>query len=87
MVKIKTAKLSPKMVQVISALGARVRAERKARKLNQQQLADLAGVGINFVSQLEGGKATAHIGRVVAVLQVLGLQLDLVRGKEGLRVL
>lgn len=58
-------------------LGAVVMTRRKERKLTQQQFADLAGVGRRFVSELEGGKPTAEIGKTLQVLQALGIDLTI----------
>jgi len=56
-------------------LGAFVAVRRKAKRLSQQDFGDLAGVGRRFVSELEGGKETAQIGKVMKVLQALGIDL------------
>lgn len=57
------------------ALGALVRARRKAAGLTQAQAAGLAGVGNRFFSELERGKATLELGLVLQVLDRLGLEL------------
>ena len=59
----------------MSELGIRVRDRRKQVGLTQQQLADEAGVGLVFVSQIENGKETAQIGRVLKLLEALGLEV------------
>lgn len=41
-------------------LGSSIRQERKAQKMSQQSLGELAGTGLNFVSQLERGKSTGR---------------------------
>lgn len=64
-------------------IGKAIRQERKAQKLTQQQLGELAGTGLNFVSQIEKGKATARLDKVLALLKILGLELQVVRGKKG----
>lgn len=56
-------------------LGALVRAERKAQKLTQEELASLAGVGARFLRELEAGKASCQIGLGLDVLHALGLDL------------
>ncbi len=56
-------------------LGEFVALRRKAKKLSQQDFGDLAGVGRRFVSELEGGKETAQIGKVIKVLQAIGIDL------------
>ena len=65
-------------------LGKIIRHERKKRDLTQTELGDLSGTSINFISQVEAGKETAHIGKVLKVLQILGIQLEVVYGSKGL---
>jgi len=64
--------------QAIADLAARVRATRKLHGLTQTQLAGLSGTGLRFVSELERGKPTVALDKVVAVLSTLGLQLQVV---------
>lgn len=64
-------------------LGLAIEAERKRRRLTQTQLANLTNTSINFVSQVERGKKTAQIGKVIDILQILGLQLVIERGSAG----
>jgi HTH-type transcriptional regulator / antitoxin HipB len=65
----------PKKIGSMEELGRLIAARRKARKYTQQEFADLAGVGKRFVVELEGGKQTAEIGKVLQVLNALGLDL------------
>jgi len=65
-------------------LAYHTRKERKALGLTQQQLADLAGTSMLFVSQLERGKKTLRLDKVLPVLKVLGLEFCLRRGKSGI---
>lgn len=55
---------------------ARVRAERKSRKMTQQQLADSAGVALRTVQMFESGKAQLQPANLRAVLGVLGIDPD-----------
>jgi HTH-type transcriptional regulator/antitoxin HipB len=64
-------------------LGHAIEAERKKRQLTQTQLAQLSNSSINFISQVESGKATAQIGKVLEVLNVLGLELHIEKGSKG----
>lgn len=82
--KPKTLKNSNKTTNVSHELGKIIRQERKSRNLTQTALGDLCGTSINFVSQIEAGKDTAHIGKVLRVLQILGIQLEIVYGSKGL---
>lgn len=67
----------------VSILGEAIEAERKRRKLTQSQLAALSDTSINFISQIERGKQTAQIGKVVDVLKILGMQLAIEKGTAG----
>jgi y4mF family transcriptional regulator len=57
------------------AIGRCVRAQRKAQGATQAELAALCGVGVRFVSDLENGKPTAELARVLKVLGCLGLEV------------
>jgi len=52
-----------------------VRKRRKELSLTQVQCADYCGVGHRFFSELENGKVSLHIGKVLNVLQMLGINL------------
>lgn len=67
-------------------LGRALRARRRALKLNQAELAQLSGVGLAFLYDLEHGKPTVRIDKLLAVLAVLGLELHLREGKQTLSV-
>ena len=58
-------------------IGRIVREARRAQGLRQDQLAGAAGVGVRFLVELEAGKATAQIGKALAVLAALGCNLRL----------
>ena len=66
-----------------SQFGEAVRHFRKLRGLNQQQLADLAGCSIMYVSQLERGKETAELGKALRILEVLDVELSFAERKRG----
>ena len=55
-----------------------IKQRRDARKLSQKELAELAGVGQRFVSELERGKPTVRVAEVNKVLAVFGKQLGIV---------
>lgn len=60
-------------------LGTVIAARRKARGYSQQEFADLAGVGRRFISEVESGKPTAEIGKILQVLTALGIDVHLRR--------
>jgi len=56
-------------------LPADVRARRRDLGLRQADLADLSGTSERFIRELEHGKATLRLDKVIAVLDALGLEL------------
>ena len=58
-------------------IGRIVRATRRAQGLRQDQLAGAANVGVRFLSELEAGKKTAQVGKVLAVLTALGCEMNI----------
>ena len=62
-------------IQNAAELGRKVRELRRAQKITQAQLAGLANTGIRFISDLENGKETCHIGKVLRVLETLGVDM------------
>ncbi|WP_241127770.1 helix-turn-helix transcriptional regulator [Novosphingobium terrae] len=59
----------------VADVGQRIREARRAMGMTQQSFADLAGVGRRFLSELEHGKASLEMGRVLAVCQAAGIKL------------
>ena len=57
----------------VNALAKAIREARKAHGLTQAELAGLSGTGLRFVNELEHGKPTVSLSKVLAVLAVLGL--------------
>lgn len=64
-------------LEIVSAsdLGRLVRRAREGRHLSQQSFADLAGVGRRFLSELENGKSTLELGKVLKVANAAGISL------------
>lgn len=58
-------------------IGKRVRDTRKKMGVTQKDLALTSGTGLRFVIDLEKGKSTCQIGKVLTVLQTLGIVLAL----------
>ncbi len=58
-------------------IGNAIRAKRKADGLTQADAAALCGVGTRFLGELERGKETAQVGKMIRILQGLGLTLQL----------
>lgn len=60
----------------VDQIGAIVRQARLAQGLRQDQLAAASGVGVRFLVELERGKPTVRLGKVLAVLDALGCRLQ-----------
>ncbi|MBO9188059.1 MULTISPECIES: helix-turn-helix transcriptional regulator [Rhizobium] len=71
-----------KQVSSPAEIGALVRSTRKAQNLRQDELAGVSGVGLRFIVDLEAGKPTAQIGKVLQVLQTLGCSIDILAPGE-----
>jgi y4mF family transcriptional regulator len=66
-------------------IGSIVREERKAQGLRQQELAAASGVGVRFIVDLEAGKPTLQLGKVIHVLTTLGCDLSVVKPPSHIR--
>lgn len=58
-----------------SDLGVQIRKKRKRLKLTQTEFAEMCNVGTRFISELENGKPTLEIDKVIKVAAGLGLNL------------
>lgn len=70
-------------VHSTAQIGQRVRQTRQQLGLTQPQLALAVGVGIRFIVDLEAGKPTVRLDKVLQVLSGLGLVLQ-ITGSTGL---
>lgn len=70
--------LAPQPRSILSAadIGSMVRTTRTRLKINQQEFADLAGVGRRFISELEAGKPTLEFDRVLRVCAAAGIDVS-----------
>jgi HTH-type transcriptional regulator / antitoxin HipB len=58
-------------------IGKYIRSRRQSLGITQKQLAMTSGTGVRFIIDLEKGKLTCHMGKVLVVLQTLGVILML----------
>jgi HTH-type transcriptional regulator/antitoxin HipB len=68
-----------------SALATAVRRRRKTLDLTQVELGELAECSTRFVHQVENGKPTVRLDKLLDVLQVLGLELQISRGRGRIK--
>ncbi|MBS1785819.1 MAG: helix-turn-helix transcriptional regulator [Acidobacteria bacterium] len=58
-------------------IGSLVRKARKAQGLRQDELAGVANVGTRFIVDLEAGKPTVQLEKVLSVLAALGCRISI----------
>jgi len=60
-----------------SEIGDFLRKRRKQLNVTQKDLALTSKTGLRFIIDLERGKVTCQIGKVLTVLQTLGIKIEL----------
>jgi HTH-type transcriptional regulator/antitoxin HipB len=65
------------MAHTAQEIGKLIRESRKRLDVTQKDLALTSGTGLRFIIELEKGKETCQIGKVLTVLQTLGIKLTL----------
>ncbi len=65
-------------ITTAQSIGDLVKNTRKAMKLTQKDLALTSGTGLRFIIELEQGKITCQLGKVLTVLQTLGINMELI---------
>ena len=70
------------VVHSSTELGAVVRAQRKRLALKQLDIAGLGNTGNRFIVDLENGKPTVQLQKVLDIMDLLGLEL-VVRSRRG----
>jgi len=58
-----------------SDIGLLIKKKRNELNMTQPQLANISGNGIRFISDLENGKKTMQIGKVLDIIHILGFDL------------
>ncbi len=58
-------------------IGEMVRSARRSFGATQKALAMTSGTGLRFIIELEKGKPTCQFGKVLTVLQTLGITMKL----------
>lgn len=71
-----------KVVQSTAELGQLARERRQQIALTQLDVAGLSNTGNRFIVELEQGKATLQLQKVLDVLNLLGLEV-VIRAKAG----
>jgi transcriptional regulator with XRE-family HTH domain len=69
--------LLPKLKRILSEFGENIKLARLRRKLSMVQVAERANMSRTTLSGIEKGSESISIGSYISVLQVLGLEKDL----------
>jgi HTH-type transcriptional regulator / antitoxin HipB len=68
------------------SIGDLVKQTRKHLKITQKDLALTSGTGLRFIIELEQGKSTCQLGKVLTVLNTLGITIQLTAPFENSRL-
>lgn len=69
------------------ALGQLLRDRRKLAKITQNDLADISGLSVHTLSDLESGKGNPTLEVLTKICEVLGLEIQLTPRKPSLPTL
>lgn len=64
-------------------IGQIIKAYRLEQKLTQAELAKLSGTGLRFIVELERGKPTVQLGKLLQVMGALGLEMGMSRAEKA----
>lgn len=68
--------MSRYMIKNMQDLAHVIRQTRKLQGLTQADVAGMTGLGRRFISEVESGKESAHVAKVLIVLNILGIGLE-----------
>jgi HTH-type transcriptional regulator / antitoxin HipB len=75
------------MKQTPETIGELVKNTRKTMGVTQKDLAMTSGTGSRFIIDMEKGKPTCQLGKVLTVLHTLGIKVEFIapvgNGKKG----
>ena len=61
----------------LKEIGTAIKTRRKKLGINQQTLADLAGVAVNTIVAIERGAGNPQLTTLLTILDTLGLQMGI----------
>ena len=71
-----------KQNQLIKQLGKTIKSRRKHLRMSQEELSLLSETSLNFICQLEAGKNTVRLNKLLDVLYALGLEFNVINGSS-----
>jgi HTH-type transcriptional regulator / antitoxin HipB len=67
----------PYRIRLPKYMGKAIKDTRNKKKMTQSDLADITGVSVKFISDVERGKETVQMDKVFDLARALGLQIYL----------
>lgn len=71
----------PYHVRLPKYIGPAIKDARKKKQWTQKDLADYTATSVKFVSNIEQGKATAQLDKVLDLIRTVGLRIYLTEGE------
>jgi y4mF family transcriptional regulator len=70
-------------IRKIEDISTLVKKRRKELNLTQAECATFCGVGNRFLSELENGKESIHLGKALQVIRMLGLNVQIIENESN----
>jgi HTH-type transcriptional regulator/antitoxin HipB len=67
--------VKPIKVETAAELGQLLRDNRVAQRFTLERVSGMTNIGMRFLSELERGKETAQLGKVLQIIHQLGLEV------------
>lgn len=67
--------LEPSRIDHSAALGKLIRSFRLSQRFTLERVSGMTNIGMRFLSELERGKETAQLGKVLQIINQLGLEM------------
>ena len=64
------------IITSVKNIGLLIKEKRKKINMTQKEAASIAGVGVRFLSELENGKPTLEIDKVLNVARIFGIDIE-----------
>ncbi len=64
-------------ISTAKELGVQIKKRREKLQYTQSYVSEYTGLSISFISEVENGKETAQIGKVMQLIEILGMDLEI----------
>ena len=64
------------IITSVKNIGLLIKEKRKKINMTQKEAASIGGVGVRFLSELENGKPTLEIDKVLNVARIFGIDIE-----------